>query len=108
MDKEFQYDQSQLHIKTYFDQDDLIPYINTFTKKNGFPDLNNEQIMDIFAITVLFLQTLLLCKTNDKIFLELFEKPSHLNIPYSIKKNKEYSLKVSNINWKTKKTLGIF
>jgi len=101
MEEKFQYDQSQFHIKVYFDQKDLTPYINTFTKENGFPDLTKDQILDTFGIAVMFLQTLLLCKTNDKVLLELFEKPNHLDVKSNI-------MKISNVNYKRKNILGIF
>lgn len=95
---DFQNDQSKFHVKAYFTREDLKPYIETFKRQNDkLPDLTEAQALDVFAITVIFLQTLLLCKTNDRIFLELFEKPNHLMIEPTVKARDLNSFNVANL-----------
>lgn len=78
-------DEAKFHIQVPFSYDDMIPYINVFEKEERLPSLTKDQIRDVFNVTVAFVQTLILAKTDEKVFLELFEKPEYLMIMPHVK-----------------------
>ena len=73
-------DEAKFHIQVPFSYDDMIPYIDVFEKEERLPSLTKDQIKDVFSVTVAFVQTLILAKTDEKILLEIFEKPDNLII----------------------------
>jgi hypothetical protein len=94
---EFQNDQSKFHVQAYFTREDLNPYIETLKREDKLPNLTSEEALDVFSVTVIFLQTLLLCKTNDRIFLDLLEKPKHLMIEPTVKARNLNTFNVANL-----------
>lgn len=75
---------SNLHIQIPISPNDMVHYIDAFDKDDSLPSLTNAQIMEIFVMTFAYIQTVILAKTQEKVFVEFLEVPKHLSVEPTI------------------------